>query len=899
VTVAAGTRLGVYEVTALIGQGGMGEVYRARDTKLARDVALKILTDAFALDAERIARFKREAQVLASLNHPNIGAIYGFEDGEGVHALVLELVDGPTLADRIAQGPMPIDEALPIAKQIAEALEAAHEQGIIHRDLKPANIKVRADGTVKVLDFGLAKLAEPPSELKRGRGTNTMSPTLAMPVGTTAGVILGTAAYMAPEQAAGKPIDRRVDVWAFGVILWEMVTGRRLFDRDGIAVTLAAVLTTDIPLGGLPRDTPEGVRRLLTRCLDRNPRTRLRDIGEARVALTNPETFAATTPRHHYAPSWAIGSMIILGLVAVIAVAVALWIAITRRASGDTPSVVFGVSAPAGVTLSARGAPAISPDGRQLLFVAGTGTHTELWIRDLDAATARALPGTEGASYPFWSPDGHHVAYFTADKLKRIEIARGTSTTICEIRPTPQSRGGSWSTGDVIVFAPVAVGGLMRVSASGGTPVPVTTVNRRAGEVAHRYPWFLPDGQRFLYSVTDAETTTLYVGELGSSTRRPVAAIATNVVFAPPDRLVYLRGRTLVAQHFDVKTAQLAGDAIPLADQIDYTSDNLTGIRLGHFSVSQAATTPPTLVYEANGHASDVQLTLIDRAGASVGTIGDPGDIRTPVMSPDRRMIADARLNPQNGLYELWLHTVERNSAARFAASPNGNSIWPVWSPNGDRVAFLGTRNGVKGVFQRSVNGATAEELLLGQPNALPTDWSRDGRFIIYQRLGDAQTSFDVWILPLDGNHTPYPYVQTDASERRARLSPNGKWLAYASTETGREEIFVQSFPTRGGKWPISTDGGLNPVWRRDGRELFFMDSPAGNAALMSVDVGPGPDFEFGSPKVLFRPDSNAGLDAWFDVVDDQRFLMTRPVATGSNGPITVAINWQRLSLAK
>ncbi len=760
--------LGPYEILAPLGSGGMGEVYRATDTKLGRAVALRLLAPALAGDADYMARFTREAQVLASLNHHSIAAIYGLEESNGVRALVMELVEGPTLAERIAAGPLPLEETLHIAKQIADALEAAHEKGIVHRDLKPANVKITPEGVVKVLDFGLAKAPE------QSTAISASSPTLTMRA-TQAGVIMGTAAYMSPEQAAAKPVDKRADIWSFGVVLWEMLTGRQLFSGETISHTLADVLRAEIDVRKLPAGTPQAIRDLVRRCLDRDTKTRLRDIGEARIAiqkyLADPTSTPVTTlPIRRNALPWAVAA------VAAVAALGALAFAYYNRASEEPRTLRFFVAPPEKATFNSFSPPALSPDGRRLAFVADTGGKRQIWVRDLDSLAARPLTGTEDAFGPFWSPDSRRIGFFASGKLKKIEVAGGPAQTLCS---AAAGRGSSWSQNGVIVFTPGFTSPLYRVPETGGEATQLTTFGP-LGENSHRYPWFLPDGRHFLYlaASSDWEKTAAYIGDLESKDRRRLIAANSAVVYTPPGFLLFLREGTLMAQAFHAGRAQIAGDPFPVAEQLDTASLG----RPANFSVSQNG----VLAYLAGGAAANQQLTWFDRTGKPLGTVGQPGVFVQPAISPDGSTVAVGRLDPQAGTYDIWLHNLARGTASRFTFDP-GTEFDPLWSPDGAHIVFNSNRDGPLNLYEKASSGAGGEKVLLKSPLVKwPEDWSRDGRFLIYEQV-DPKTKNDIWVLPMTGDQKPFPYLQSASSPSAGlKLSPDGRWLAYTSDETGR-----------------------------------------------------------------------------------------------------------------
>jgi Tol biopolymer transport system component/predicted Ser/Thr protein kinase len=876
---STGQKLGSYEILAPLGAGGMGEVYRARDTRLDRDVAIKILPEALARDPERLARFEREAKVLAALNHPNIAQIYCVEE----RALVMELVEGETL-----HGPLPPETALNYARQIADALESAHEKGVVHRDLKPANVMVTPAGSVKVLDFGLATVLEGPG----AAATSPNSPTLTMQA-TQAGVIVGTAAYMSPEQASGKPVDKLSDIWSFGVVLWEMLTGRKLFDGETVSHTLADVLRAPIDFGKLPQDSPEAIRDLLRRCLDRDVKNRLRDIGEARVAiaryLANPSAGEAAAPRSAATVShtWKYAAE------ALTVAALAPGFVAYRHATEETPVLKVTVLQPEKAEFNRNSLMAVSPDGRHLAFIATLDGKDSLWVRDLDSLAARSLTGTDGASDPYWSPDSRSIAFFAGGKLKRMGFAGGPALTLCDAN---SPRGGSWGNKDVIVFAPdQGSHGIYRVPAAGGAAAPVTVPDRELGEATHRFPSFLPDGRRVLYSAVNQvrEKTAVYVADLeakdNSRNRQPVVTGFTRALYAAPGYRLFLRETTLMAQPFDAAKGQATGEAVPLAEQVD---TSLLVPTRGEFSSSQNG----VLAYTSGGTAGNAQLTWFDRSGKAKGTVGPPGPVRWVAISPDGNAAAFDRLDPQTRVTDIWLHDLARGADFRFTFDSK-SSYMPVWSPDGSQIAFASNRDGTANLYQKATGGVAHDEALdKSYRGKRPTDWSRDGRYII-EELEFGKTGYDIWVVPVNhgnsGGRKPFPYLQTDFNESFAKLSPNGQFLAYQSDETKRYEIYVQTFPTPGSKWQVSTNGGTHPVWSRDGKELFFI----ANQQMMAVAISggsqkPGEQFAAGIPKPLFNTRFVPDANSWFDVSKDGRFLIPIPVESAGNAPMTVVINW-------
>jgi serine/threonine protein kinase len=872
---STGARLGSYEIVSPLGVGGMGEVWRARDTKLGREVALKILPALFAADPERLARFRQEARLLASLNHPHIGAIYGLEESNGVDALILELVDGPTLADRIAQAPLPLDEALAIARQIADALEAAHEQGIVHRDLKPSNIKLRPDGTVKVLDFGLAKALEPAGSTTRDPRE---SPTLTA-LATQLGVIVGTAAYMAPEQARGRLVDKRADVWAFGVVLYEMLTGRRAFEGEDVSDTLAFVLTREPDWSALPASTPTGIRRLLRRSLEKESRKRLADIRDARLELDDGGADApAPSPPHATSRRervmWA-------SLAAALALTAAAATMRSLRPVPASPELRVDIVTPRPLDSSL----AISPDGRKVAFVAEQNNRWRLWVRALDSGVLRPLPGTEGGRLPFWSSDSASIGFFTEGQMKRVDIAGGSPQVLAPI-VTPG--GGTWH-GDTILFAPnSSVGPILRMAAGGGEPVPVTRPSDR--EVGHRHPQFLPDGRHFLYAANiGGSLSRIHVGDLSGSPPVSLLEADGSPVYSGSGHLLFVRNGTLFGQEFDPATQSLRRTPVPIAEDVAVSGT------LVQSAISASAT--GAIVYRTGAAVGRRRLIWFDRAGSELERLpdGDLSGISNPWSSPDGRRLAVHAMT--NGNVDVWILDLPRGVYSRFTSHPAPEAL-PIWSPDGRHIVFTSLRGGTADLHMKTADGSGTDEPLVTLPgNERPSDWSRDGRMLLFKTSDPSHGSSDIWALPLDDPKKAFVVVGSPADERDAQFSPDARWIAFQSDESGRPEIYVQRFPGPGGKERISNAGGTQVRWRADGKELFYVDTEnALTAVPITLPSGQGaPDI--GTPARLFSARLvQAGLAVarqQYVVSPDGAKFLANTIEEPPTGHITLLLNWK------
>jgi Tol biopolymer transport system component/tRNA A-37 threonylcarbamoyl transferase component Bud32 len=860
-----GQRIGPYEITSLLGFGGMGDVYRARDARLGREVAIKMLPDVFASDPARRARFEREARVLAALNHPNIAAIYGLEDAGGIHALVLELVEGETLAQRLRSGPLPVREALSVARQLASALEAAHDKGIVHRDLKPRNIALTQQGVVKVLDFGLAKAALDDSTVSGPHEADTRD-----------GTVLGTTTYMSPEQARGKTVDAQTDVWAFGCVLVEMLTGHPVFSGETVSDTIAAILDREPDWSVLPPETPAAIARLVKRCLEKDPTRRLHDAADARIeiddALQDHPTESGDV-RPPVAPAARRRQWLVLA--AAIAAAVALGIS---RAPKIATATRLSVSAPG--SISPQLSAVVSPDGRRLAFVATGGSgNLMLWIRDLDSLEPRALAGTENAAHPFWSPDGRFIGFLADGKVRRIATTGGAVATIAD---TAERAGPSWSRNGQILFVS-KLGELGVVSAEGG-PVSTVVAGLGSGRQA-TWPHFLPDARHFLFFVRSANRGErgVYVGSLDSSETKQLLQSEFKAAYAG-GHLLFVRGTTLMAQPFDTARLELTGHASPVADGVWVAA----GAGQASFSVSDTG----VLAY-VNAALANSQFAWFDRSGRVLAHVGRPARYAAaPQLARDGRRLVVSQGLP--GSEQIWLLDAMADTAARMTYRA-GSQTNPVWSGDGKRIAFQSRTDAGSGLYLKNADGTNLDQRLYESDRIVAlTDWSPDGGFLVFTARGAASLS-DIWVLPLSGDRQPRPFLETAFNKTQAQVSPDGRWIAYTSYESGRDEVYVESFPLPGHKQQVSSNGGVQPRWGDNGLDLFYVSS---DQRLMAVPIQLGHPFRAGAPATLFRlrlipqGSQSIGLATLYDVSPDgQRFLCVIP-PDESAAPMTVVLNW-------
>ena len=902
----AGTRLGSHEIVAPLGAGGMGEVYRARDLKLNRDVAIKVLLPAVANDPERLARFSREAQVLASLNHPHIAQIHGLEEGEGIRALVMELVDGEDLAQRLRRGPLPLDEALPIARQLAEALEAAHDHGIVHRDLKPANIKVRPDGTVKVLDFGLAKALDAGSSAVSGSEATANSPTLSLH-GTHAGVIMGTAGYMSPEQARGRVVDRRTDIWAFGCVLFELLSGTRAFPGEDLTDIIVAVVSKEPAWEALPPTAPPVIRRLLRRCLEKDPKRRLDSAAVLRLEIDEAMSGPGPEASSAFASSGSSGvaffaahtsrrALLVVGVAAALAgaaaAAAAVWTLAERRVAtpgGITRSLVSIAPADSlqadtldrslGEGRPSRTAFAISPDGRTVVFSGTAGDRQQLFRRALDQLEAVAMPGTEAGHSPFFSPDGQWVGFQAGNVLKKVALADGTPpTTICE---APPLFGATWGTRGIIVFAGTR-GGLWRVAADGGKPQTLTTPDAAKDEYSHRLPQFLPDGDRVIFTIipiylpnwNDARLSLVSI----TSGQQQDLGPGADARYTSSGHLVFMRSGTLVAAPFDLSAGAVSGGALTMLGDVMQAANMTNEVvdsGAGQFAVSASG----ALMYIGGGIFPDREKTIVssDRQGRVQVLPIEPRPFFAPLLSPDgTRLVVWTQGLDRN----VWTYDLARGTLTRLTTE--GRNHRGIWTPDGKRITFAGSDHGGYSLFWMPADGSGRRERLTPEQDTTigsPSTWSPDGQTLLSMGRPTEDVAGDTMImaLALNGDRRPRAVLESKFSVTYPEFSPDGRWLAYVSGESGRSEVYVQPYPGPGPRRQVSINGGTAPAWSRNGRELFYTSGTTGQIRMMTVPITLAP-FTFGTPRMLFEGTfSLQATTRGYDVTaDGQRFFLTQ-----------------------
>jgi Tol biopolymer transport system component/predicted Ser/Thr protein kinase len=881
VTIPIGARLGPYEVLSPLGAGGMGEVYKARDTRLERTVAVKVLPQHLSASPEVRQRFEREAKTISQLSHPHICALFDVGNQHGVEYLVMEYLEGETLAERLVKGPLPTEQTLRYGIEIADALDKAHRQGIVHRDLKPGNVMLTKSG-VKLLDFGLAKVFAPAIPIE----ALTSAPTAAGDV-TREGTILGTISYMAPEQLEGNPADPRTDIFAFGATLYEMATARKAFSGSSQASVISSIMASEPPpiSTGAPM-TPLSLDRLVKACLAKDPEDRWQSAHDVELELRwiaegRSEERIADSSRLRRGKRERIAWVTAAG-----AIVMALVLA-TLRLLGQRPmeqrAQKLQVLPPAGTSFALEEAPRISPDGRTLAFVAtDSAGRSQLYVRPLDSLTSRALAETDGASMPFWSPDSRSLGFFAAGKLKTIAVAEGRPQTLCD---APVGRGGAWNRDGSIVFVPSPPDPPHIVPASGGTAGPLFPL-ATPDAPRHFFPDFLPDGRHYVYlGLSPAQRTrAAYVTSLDGKMQKPLVGTSWSPMFAPPGYLLFRRESALMAQRFDPKRLKVEGEPFLLASDVGFNPITWQAL----FSASDNG----ILAYHGSAGAR-TQLTWMDREGKVTGVVGPPGIYNSLSLSPDQKKVAYDQADSRTGDVAIWLIDMENGTPLRLTFG-SAVGFFPVWSPDGNRVVFSSLR-GRPQLYQKVASGAGDEEPVLESNLAkIPTGFSLDGRYLVYAVL-DPKTHFDLWVLPMFGDRRPFPFLQSEAAELGGQISPNGRWMAYSSNESGGYEVYVRPFPPAPGKWQVSRDGGSQPRWRTDGKELFYLSTDR-RVIAVPVRTDP-PGFEAGDPRPLFeaRVSNIEGSNPWGQyavAADGRHFLVNRVAAETSASPITVILNW-------
>ncbi len=875
-TLAAGTRLGPYEILAPIGAGGMGEVYKARDTRLERDVAIKVLPPHLSASEEMRQRFEREAKAISQLSHAHICALYDVNREGETEYLVMEHLEGETLADRLGKGPLPLEQTLRYGMEMADALDKAHRQGIVHRDLKPGNVMLTKSG-VKLLDFGLAKAIAPAAAQSGATSLPTMAGTAQNL--TEAGTILGTFQYMAPEQLEGKEADARSDIFAFGAVLYEMATGRKAFSGKSQASLIGSILRDDpTTISEIAPMMPPAFNRVVKTCLSKDPEDRFQTAHDVKLQLqwvaeggsmAGVPAPVVARRKNREKLAWAVAA------VAILAAALAT-LGYVRRAPVPPLTARFDIPAPEDLT--SIDMPRVSPDGRYIAFNATDASgKNRIWVRALNALSAHALEGTDGTTRPFWSPDSRFLAFFAEGKLKKVEVSGGPPQKVCD---APTGSDGSWSSEGVILFDGVTGDPIQRVSAAGGAPVVEVKPDASRKETNVAWPEFLPDGHHYLYMANGQkpEDNMYRLGSLDSKESKPVAPAQTLITYAPPGYLLFVRDKTLVAQRFDLKSLKTIGEPAPVAEKI-----GTDAVGLARFSVSRNG----VLAYRTGDSGN--RLLWLDRGGKELETAGGIGDYGNPAFSGQGERLAFDATDARSGKDDIWVRDLARGVNSRFTFGA-GNNIAAVWSPDGSRIVFASDRGGSFSLLEKPASGQGEEKLLLkSDGRVIATDWSRDGRYIAYSFRG--KEGWDALVLPTFGDRKPISAVQTPFSEFGTVFSPDGRFIAYQSNESGRAEIYVQTFPDPGGKWQVSTAGGADASWRADGKEIFYR-SP--EQKFMAVDVQAGATFQAGIPRPLFsaRVPSGPNRNRYTGTADGQRFLFVAPLGRDAMTPTTVVLNW-------
>jgi len=878
-TLSSGTKLGPYKIVSAVGAGGMGEVYRAHDPRLDRTVAIKVLPSHLSSDPDLKLRFEREARMISKFSHPHICTLHDIGSQDGIDYLVLEYVEGETLEHRLVKGPLQPEQGLEYAIQIADALEKAHRRGIIHRDLKPSNIMLTKSGA-KLLDFGLAKLQQEPSTMAASLTEATVEGERL----TEKGMLVGTFQYMAPEQLEGKEPDARSDIFALGAVLYEMLTGKAAFHGKTKASIIAATLSSDPPpISASQPLAPPALDRVVKTCLAKNPDDRFQTVHDLKLQLKWTTEIASPTSAEKTPPSWE--RWIWVSLIAILLAALlALY---SRRSPNISQPTLSYIPAPEGDSLAYYTGPVtVSHEGRTLAFVATNSEGRDLvWVRPLDASEAQSLAGTDGASFPFWSADDRSIGFFAGGKLKSVGAAGGPVLTICD---APGPRGGTWNHSGDILFA-TTWSGIYRVPSSGGTPSQITKVDTSHGETTHRWPYFLPDGQHFLYFAgASNEALSIHLAALDSSATRLLFPARSNAAYTP-GYVLYIRDRMLMAQAFDEKKLRIQGQPFPIAGPVLY--DQL--LWRGVFSCSSNG----TLAYQGANNGADSRLIMFDRTGKEVKTIGPPGDISGHSISPDGQRLAVAVLDSSVANYKLWIYDLFQEKQTRLTFGVNRES-YPIWAPDGKAVVFGSIKSGPYDIYEKRSDTTGSEESQLQSDAAkYPTDVSRDGRFLAYSSTTPGNSKAALWILPRFGERRPYIFLQGNFNIGEGYFSPDGHWLAYSSDETGRPEIYVTPFPGGGSKWQVSSAGGSTPRWRSDGKELYYM---AADSTLIAAGVDTrGSVFQVGALHSLFHLELRNGVTrlgpggvAGYDASPDGKWFVVNSPPAGNPPPITLITNW-------
>lgn len=879
-----GASIGHYRIVSKIGAGGMGEVYKAHDSRLDREVAIKVLPSEMSSDEDRLRRFEQEAKATSALNHPNILTVFDIGEHDGSPFIVAELLDGEELRERLDEGSIPLRKVTDYAQQIVSGLSAAHEKGIVHRDLKPENLFITKDDRVKILDFGLAKLSEPPASV----GGSTGNEDATRRAITSPGVVMGTVGYMSPEQVRGHAVDHRSDIFSFGLILYEMITGMRAFQHETMAETMSAILKEEPAeiTESSPSISPS-LERIVRRCLEKKPERRFQstaDLGFALESLSAPTSssganmttaVSAIGPETERSP-W---------LVRILAAAAALFLIVSvvstvlyiRRPVPDERPVSFVVPPPE--SGSNVGSPAISPDGRTIAFTMAVDGKSHLYLRELGSFTERRLNGTDGVQAAFWSPDSRSIAFTANDKLKKVDVGGGAVQVICD---APKGFSGAWSRDGVIVFGS-GDRGIRRVSASGGEVSELLPLDESRKETRHLFPRFLPDGRHFFYRSHNSspnDPPEIFIASIDGKERKSLFKNSSDVYYIEPGYLLFARDTTVMAQPFDASKLQFTGDPVPVLENVAM----VTSTGRSQFSVSENG----TLVYKTGGGTVN-QLRWFDRQGKEIAKVGPPGEYSDVVLSPDGKRAVVERLDSSNR--DIWMIDLERGLPTRFTFGALREDD-PAWSPDGTYLAFSSNGYGDKqSIFRKLANGAGNEELLSDAVSVQTSgmDWSPDGKNILFASIGE-KSGNDIWVLPMNGEAKPYPLLKSEFNESQAHFSPDGRYFAYVSNESGREEIYIQSFPVGAGKWRVSTNGGWVPKWRRDGKELYY---EAIDKKLMAVPVKLDGSVEIGSATALFQTEITVGSPNRYAVAPDgQRFLINSPLQSGQEAPFNVILNW-------